>query len=137
MPCSKLCELLNFLVVLARGLVPRTAHVPHPTVALELGGHSLLLVPGPVCRLHCLDVLVEDKLATTLKTLKHNARSTIIGIARRIDLSEAEKKKKAPPPGVAAQVFKSAMGAIGMGGRGGAKLPACKLAAHGFTLFSN
>ena len=29
------------------------------------------------------------------------------------------------------------MGAIGMGGRRGAKLQACKLAALGFTLFSN
>ena len=28
-------------------------------MALELGGHLILLVPGPVCRLHCLGVLVE------------------------------------------------------------------------------
>ena len=61
------CELLNFLVVFARGLVPWTAHhVPHPTVALEFGGHSLLLVPGPVCRLHCLEVLAEGALVGVL-----------------------------------------------------------------------
>ena len=67
-----------------------------------------------------IQTAVEDKLATTLGAKKPNARSTIAGIARRIELvAEAEKKKKAPPQGVAAQIFKTAMGAVGMGGRGG------------------
>ena len=67
-----------------------------------------------------IQTAVEDKLATTLGAKKTNARSTIAGIARRIELvAEAEKKKKAPPQGVAAQIFKTAMGAVGMGGRGG------------------
>ncbi len=42
-------------------------HVPHPAVPFELSGHSLLLVPGPVCRLHCFDVLVEGAVVGVLE----------------------------------------------------------------------
>ena len=83
-----------------------------------------------------IQTALEDKLATTLGVKNPNARSTIAGIARRIELvAEAEKKRRRRRRGSRHRFSRPPWAPWAWGGRGGAKMQSCKLTTHGFALF--